>query len=84
MGRRNDIPVHLRICKQCNLNVVEDEVHLLMECPLYDDIRSTIQHHISNVTQSLKDQLCSFISNPNIQAVLGKCIFKIMKRRELF
>ena len=34
-----------RICKFClndeNINVVEDECHFLLHCPLYSDIRST-------------------------------------------
>lgn len=83
LGRRNHIPLHLRICRQCDMNTIEDEVHLLLECPLYDDIRSGIIQHI-DTTVSPKDQFCSLMSSPDIQAVLGKCIFNIMKRREIF
>jgi hypothetical protein len=28
-----------RLCKCCSMGIVEDEVHLIFECPLYDDIR---------------------------------------------
>ncbi len=28
-----------RICEYCSLNVVEDEFHFLLICPLYTDIR---------------------------------------------
>ena len=28
-----------RICKFCNLRMVEDEFHFLLNCPLYSDIR---------------------------------------------
>ena len=41
-GRHNKIERLLRYCKYClkrNVHVVEDELHFLLNCPLYDDIR---------------------------------------------
>ena len=35
------IPVEERVCSHCN--EVEDESHVLMYCPLYDDIKNHIQ-----------------------------------------
>ena len=80
LGRRSKIPLHNRICKLCNTNV-EDEVHLLLQCPAYDDLRENIVLYISDVRLSLKDQFCSLLSNTEIQAALGKCVFRIMERR---
>ena len=34
------IPVEERVCSHCN--AVEDKLHVLMHCPLYDDIRNQL------------------------------------------
>ena len=33
------LPVEERVCKKCNNNAVEDKIHFLCECPMYDDLR---------------------------------------------
>ena len=38
-GRYSNIPRQLRICKCCNMNVIENEFHFLLVCPLYRDLR---------------------------------------------
>ena len=37
-------PAHedLRICDKCNLNSVENELHILFHCDLYNDLRKTL------------------------------------------
>ena len=32
----------LRICDKCNLNSVENELHILFHCDLYNDLRKTL------------------------------------------
>ncbi len=32
----------------CCQNVIEDEIHILLQCPLYDDVHSNL---LQNVTQ---------------------------------
>ena len=83
LGRRNNTPLEMRLCKQCNMNCIEDERHLLLECPLYDDLRSPLEQFIPDINASIHDQYCSLLSNPDIQALLAKCIFSIMKRRSI-
>ena len=46
-GRRNDIPPTERFCKICNTNMVEDEYHFVLICPLYNFLR--IQYLPSDV-----------------------------------
>ncbi len=44
-GRYEHIPVEERTCFHCsmsNCNIVESEVHVITECPLYDDLRLTL------------------------------------------
>jgi len=36
------IPVKFRVCQCCNLNKVEDEIHFLLECPLYITLRNCL------------------------------------------
>ena len=38
-GRYNNIDRASRICKNCNMNVIEDEYHFLLVCPTYRDLR---------------------------------------------
>ena len=41
-------PVSSRICKQCNLNLVENEPHVLVICPKYANLRNTLFSKINN------------------------------------
>ena len=38
-GRYNRIVRASRMCKCCNMNLVEDEFHFLLACPFYTDLR---------------------------------------------
>ena len=38
-GRYDDNARNRRLCKFCNLNVIENEYHFLLVCPFYMDIR---------------------------------------------
>jgi hypothetical protein len=35
----NRIPLEERLCTLCNLNEIEDEFHLVLKCPVYNDLR---------------------------------------------
>ena len=42
-GRHTSLEVHQRLCKLClsvNVNCIEDEFHVLMACPFYQDLRN--------------------------------------------
>ena len=47
-GRFRNIDIENRICMLCNRNVIEDEIHFVIECPLYDDCRSIMIEKIDN------------------------------------
>ena len=49
IGRHKNIPRQDRLCKVCDLGVVEDESHFLIVCPVYSDIRNLCfeQQHIN-------------------------------------
>ena len=39
VGGYSNVPRENRLCKYCNLNVVESEYHFLLTCPKYYDLR---------------------------------------------
>ena len=41
-GRFLNRPVDERTCMLCETDAVEDEIHFVIHCPLYDDIRSIL------------------------------------------
>ena len=38
-GRYTGVPRHQRLCKLCARNEVENELHFMFNCPVYDDLR---------------------------------------------
>ena len=38
-GRYQNVERNRRICKNCNMNMVEDEYHFFLACPAYGDLR---------------------------------------------
>ena len=38
-GRSRNIDREQRVCTNCNMNVIENEYHFLLVCPLYSKIR---------------------------------------------
>ena len=80
------IPVEGRVCSHCN--EVEDESHVLMYCPLYDDIRDQLTLSINDINLSLQDssvqdQFIQLMSNPIYYRVVSKAICYILNKRRL-
>jgi hypothetical protein len=68
-GRYEQLALEQRVCFNCD-NVVEDEVHVLLECPLYADIRNSLLGYarlIHNDFDSLNncDKICCLLSTNN-------------------
>ena len=41
-GRRNGTPREERLCSQCDIYVLGDELHFVLECPAYQQDRTLI------------------------------------------
>ena len=41
LGRHNNIPKEQRSCPFC-LNIVESEIHFVMDCPVYNSMRTKL------------------------------------------
>ena len=39
-GRYNSVPRELRLCRSCDMDVIGDEFHFIMECPKFVDLRN--------------------------------------------
>ena len=83
VGRYRNVPVENRLCFSCT-NKIEDEYHLLMECSVYDDLRSNMFNAIVRKDQNFLDldvfdqfiEICS-----NFQIYLGKFLCYATERR---
>ena len=61
------------MCKYCNLNEVEDELHFLMKCKLYTDERNNLLNKVNeiyNVDSLITKELFNFIINSDDKDVL--------------
>ena len=46
-GRNQYVPPQLRTCSRCDKMVTEDEMHFMIDCPRYRDLREELFHSIS-------------------------------------
>src|SRR6185437_13333140 len=49
-GRFAKESVAERVCVYCNNDLVEDEAHFMLVCPVYDDLRSALWASLSHLT----------------------------------
>ena len=83
--RPKPIPLEERVCKMCNCGSVEDEIHFLMGCNLYDDLREPLFMHFEDKDKAfsemgLKDKFVFIMSS--LFTVIT--VFKMYTRRLLF
>jgi hypothetical protein len=77
-----------RICTLCNLNKVENEFHLMVECPIYNTLRHKLVDNIINnpniqhLDQESKTIWLLTNEDKNICKALGKYIFECFKLRK--
>ena len=79
-------PIDQRTCFHCP-NSVENEIHFLIECPFYDDIRRKMLHkaHLCNSDFELKtstDKLIFLMNHINMQPVVACTLFDMFQRRK--
>ena len=85
VGRHNKIALDDRVCKHCrdncNRSVIEDEFHVLLECPKYEDIREFyIRKHCVNVNIR---SFVAVMSSEDKECIvdLANFIYSMFKRR---
>ena len=88
LGRYRNIPCEERFCVQCN-NIVESEMHVLLHCPLYTDIRDTLFYNIEHTIGSMDElsdvhKLAIVLSNENIVNFSARACNDILVRRRAY
>ena len=63
--KRPQVAPENRLCRQCDWDRAEDEIHFLLECPKYNHIRSVLvnkisQHYPMFLEQTKQEQLYFF------------------------
>ena len=82
VGRWNKIDRLNRICKYCdkvnNNKFVEDELHFLLKCPLYRELRLDLMPHVCN--NRLNDKvILKLLVNDNVN--IGEFILRATRIR---
>ena len=84
-GRYVNIPRENRKCNCCNMNVLENEYHFLLCCPLYYDLRTKYLPrkycHWANFNK-LCNILCS--ESPHLQIKLASYLYMSFQHRRSF
>lgn len=88
-GRYKGIDAEKRLCKFCNRNEVEDEVHFLLKCPLFDKERKQFLNKIytknKNVQHLFENNLFNWLMICEDSAVfneLAEFVFKCTEIRQ--
>ena len=84
-GRYEKKEVHERTCFNCS-SIVEDEIHVILKCPLYVDLRQIMIHealHFNEHFNLLSDneKFIFLFSNGNVAAIVAKTCNNILLRR---
>ena len=87
-GRYENLPLEERCCFNC-FNTVEDEYHVILHCPVYNDLRQVlfteslkIDEHFNSFTDCQK--MVFLFSNQDIIRLCAKtCNFILKRRREV-
>ena len=72
-----------RVCKLCELNRIEDEYHVLLECPCYNEIRDSCLNNIDKPTfTSLNNVMKQKFLFENHPYITGNLLANIMAKRK--
>ena len=83
-GRYQNLPAEERICELCDLEEVEDEIHFIFRCPLYDEQRKSLMSELTpiNWTNEESETLKTLFSLvPRKLAKYCKNIFEFRKQQ---
>ena len=89
------IPREKRLCVYCNLNRIEDEVHLMVECPFYLTERVHFLVKVLSIQRCIFDDIDIHCSKDVFKIImdtkdedmlfyLGKFLYSCFKKREAY
>lgn len=79
-------PLNERLCRYCDKSVIENEIHFLIDCELYSDIRyelfqNAISQNNSFQTMSSGEKLIFLMKSDNLQIKLSSVLLLMNRRR---
>jgi hypothetical protein len=81
----HEIPRHDRICTFCSMNIIEDELHLVFECPKYrhvrEDSRWTFLFDTSILSEQNPNLRMNKFFNQDNQYQIANFIFALVRQR---
>ena len=85
VGRRRNQAREERLCRMCNMDVVEDEMHFLLYCPAYNDIRENILPRKYFVyPNNYKFNILMSMQNESVSITLAKFLYLAKERRNMY
>ena len=86
VGRHKGLQVEQRLCKICNLNLVEDEFHFLTICPAYNKLRAVLLSAANVMLLDPEIQFSTIMSGENTTVIrrLAEFILDAKKMRDSF
>ena len=89
IGRYSNTPIENRLCNICNENVIEDEKHFLMSCPVYDNLRSVLMDKANTIVESFNElseneKFIELLSNEIMCKSTARTLFEMFKVRRTF
>ena len=87
IGRHKKISKEERFCPFCPNSVIEDEIHFLINCPLYEPLRRDIYDICLKLKPNLpfytdQQTFVFMMTNANLGRVLAKFIYDAMNMRK--
>ena len=85
--KKPKVPLNNRICNLCTDNVIEDEIHFLLCCDFYSDIRRPLlakaQWCYSDFqNMSMQDKFVFLMNYINMQYILSSTLLQMFSRRK--
>ena len=86
LGRYTNTPVSERVCVRCNRDI-EDELHVLIKCPLYKDIRQSLFEYILVYVPNFmeiedEDKLVIVLSDGRVARATARACYQILEERK--
>ena len=78
-GRYRQIAIDQRLCRSCDRNVIENEIHFIFHCEKYNDIRTdlSISYRNSNPVETLDEMMSDY----NMCRKLSKYLLEALRVR---
>ena len=78
---RPKLPVEQRTFFHC-IDTSEDELHFLIDCPFYDDIRRNLFRKAQLCNRDSTAKMIFLLNNINMQPILASTLFDMFQRRK--